>query len=178
MSSLPFSTRLTLSYSSGINAVFCPQRVSFPLEKTPWYGAHPVGCNRPLKITMAIWRPFFFIWTCWVECDSPLYIIMLFGALQINKKSTKRPLLSEIVMATILKRRRNEASILALFSISKRNEPAYSRTCKDRSEANPAYSTPLKDRRKGNSVYSTNLKDRSGANSAIPQIGKIEGKSV
>jgi hypothetical protein len=24
----------------------------------------------------------------------------------------------------------------------KRNEPAYSRTCKDRSEANPAYSTP------------------------------------
>ncbi len=37
--------------------------------------------------------------------------------------------------------RRNEASILASFSISKRNEPAYSRTCKDRSEANPAYST-------------------------------------
>ncbi len=37
--------------------------------------------------------------------------------------------------------RRNEASILASFSISKQNEPAYSRTCKDRSEANPAYST-------------------------------------
>jgi hypothetical protein len=45
-----------------------------------------------------------------------------------------------VVMATISKR--NEASILASFSILKRNEPAYSRTCKDRSEANPAYSTP------------------------------------
>jgi hypothetical protein len=50
---------------------------------------------------------------------------------------------SAVVMATISKRRRNEASILTLFSISK---PAYSRTCKDRSEANPAYSTPWKDR--------------------------------
>ena len=47
-----------------------------------------------------------------------------------------------LVMATISKRRRNEASILTSFSISKRNEPAFSRTCKDRSEANPAYSTP------------------------------------
>jgi hypothetical protein len=37
---------------------------------------------------------------------------------------------------------RNEASTLASFSITKRNEPAYSRTCKDRSEANHAYSTP------------------------------------
>ena len=41
-----------------------------------------------------------------------------------------------VVMATISKRRWNEASILASFSISKRNEPANSRTCKDRSEAN------------------------------------------
>jgi hypothetical protein len=47
-----------------------------------------------------------------------------------------------LVMATISKRWRNEASILTSFSISKRNEPAYSRTCKDQSEANPAYSTP------------------------------------
>ncbi len=47
-----------------------------------------------------------------------------------------------VVMSTISKRRRNEASILASFSISKWNKPAYSRTCKDRSEANPAYSTP------------------------------------
>jgi hypothetical protein len=31
---------------------------------------------------------------------------------------------------------------LGLFTMSKRNEPAYSRTCKDQSEANPAYSTP------------------------------------
>jgi hypothetical protein len=50
--------------------------------------------------------------------------------------------LSQLVMATISKRRQNEASIFVLFSISKRNEPAYSRTCKERSEANPAYSTP------------------------------------
>jgi len=64
-----------------------------------------------------------------------------------------------VVMAMISKRRQNEASILASFSISKRNEPVYSRTCKDRSE-NPAYST------QANSVYSTNSKDRSGANSA------------
>ncbi len=37
-------------------------------------------------------------------------------------------------MSTISKRRRNEASILTSFSISKRNEPAYSRTCKDRAK--------------------------------------------
>ncbi len=37
-------------------------------------------------------------------------------------------------MATISKRRLKEASILTSFLISKRNEPAYSRTCKDRSE--------------------------------------------
>jgi hypothetical protein len=46
-----------------------------------------------------------------------------------------------LVMSTMLKRRQNEASILASFSISKRDDPAYSRTCKDRSKANPAYST-------------------------------------
>ncbi len=34
-----------------------------------------------------------------------------------------------------IKRRRSEASILASFLISKRNKPAFSRTCKDRSEA-------------------------------------------
>ncbi len=38
-------------------------------------------------------------------------------------------------MATISKWRRYEASIWASFSISKRNEPAYSITCKDRSAA-------------------------------------------
>ncbi len=47
-----------------------------------------------------------------------------------------------LVMAMISKRRRNEASILTSFSISKRNKPAYSRTCKDPSEAYPAYYTP------------------------------------
>ncbi len=41
---------------------------------------------------------------------------------------------SMLVMATISKQRRSEASILTSFSISKRNESAYSRTCKDRSK--------------------------------------------
>jgi hypothetical protein len=44
-----------------------------------------------------------------------------------------QPVMSPLVISTISKRRMNEASILASFSISKRNEPAYSRTCKDRS---------------------------------------------
>jgi hypothetical protein len=57
-----------------------------------------------------------------------------------NQKFTILYLL--LVMATISNRRRNKASILSSFSISKRNEPAYSRTCKNRSEVNPAYSTP------------------------------------
>ncbi len=56
---------------------------------------------------------------------------------QLRAYSDKDPA-ADLVMATISKRRQNEASILTLFSISKRNEPAYSRTCKDRSEANPA----------------------------------------
>jgi hypothetical protein len=55
-----------------------------------------------------------------------------------------KPMFLVLVMATISKRRRNEASILTSFLISKRNEPAYSRTCKDRSEANPAYSIEAK----------------------------------
>ncbi len=41
---------------------------------------------------------------------------------------------AELVMATISKRRRNEASILVSLSILKRNEPAFLRTCKHRSE--------------------------------------------
>ncbi len=49
--------------------------------------------------------------------------------------STRSPFLhGSVGMATISKRRRNEASILTSFSISKRIRPAYSRTCKDRSE--------------------------------------------
>ncbi len=85
-----------------------------------------------------------------------------------------------LIMAMISKRRRNEASILTSFPISKRkNEPAYSRTCKDRSEANPAYSTPYKDRSEF-CVYSINSKDRSGANSVYSTIwtDRSEAKSV
>ncbi len=38
---------------------------------------------------------------------------------------------ADLVMATISKRSQNKASILTSFLISKRNEPAYSRTCKE-----------------------------------------------
>jgi hypothetical protein len=72
---------------------------------------------------------------------------------------------TEVVMATMLKRRQNKASILTSFLISKRNEPAYSRSRKDQSEANLAYSTSYKDRSEANSVYSINSKDRSGVKS-------------
>jgi hypothetical protein len=58
------------------------------------------------------------------------------GATQLD------PQHSLLEMATIWKRRRNEASILTSFSIWKQNEPAYTRTWKDLSEANPAYSSP------------------------------------
>jgi hypothetical protein len=53
-----------------------------------------------------------------------------------NKKNFPLFLIcSTLVKAMILKLRRNEASILtSFFSISKRNEPAYSSTCKDRSK--------------------------------------------
>ncbi len=41
-----------------------------------------------------------------------------------------------------IKTKVERSSILASFLISKRNKPAYSRTCKDQSEANPVYSIP------------------------------------
>jgi hypothetical protein len=66
----------------------------------------------------------------------------ILGQLVLYGTHVAKTELYSVVMARISKRRRNEASILASFSISKRNEPTYSRTCKDRSEANPAYSTP------------------------------------
>ncbi len=103
-------------------------------------------------------------------------------------------------MATISKRRRNEASILTSFSISKRNEPAYSRTCKDRTllilhlrkieaertrfipqigqiEAKSVYSTNSKERSGANSVYSTYWKDRSEANSFYSTNSKKSNRS-
>jgi hypothetical protein len=91
-----------------------------------------------------------------------------------------------LVMATISKRSRNEDSILTSFSISKRNEPAYSRTCEANlaysrtCEANLPYSTPYKDRSEANSVHSTNSKDRSGANyvNSTNWTDRSEAKSV
>ncbi len=53
------------------------------------------------------------------------------GSLSLYREVTPSGCQPGVVMATISKRRLNEASILASFSISKRNEPAYSRTCKD-----------------------------------------------
>jgi hypothetical protein len=71
-----------------------------------------------------------------------LYNVMSTNNYFLNVNCQMLKDVSGVVMAAISKQRRNEASILASFSISKRNKPAYSRTCKDRSEANPAYSTP------------------------------------
>jgi len=53
---------------------------------------------------------------------------------------------------------------LSSFSIWKRNEPAYSRSSKDRSEANHAYSTPSKVEAK-RTLF-------------IPQIAKSEAKKT
>jgi hypothetical protein len=39
--------------------------------------AHPVRCDSPLQIVMAVWPPFFLIQTFWVRCDSPLLAIMV-----------------------------------------------------------------------------------------------------
>ncbi len=58
-----FAGSLTLSYSSKINSYLYHQRVSPPLKKFPdmlseGNAAHPVGCDSPLQIVMAVWRPF------------------------------------------------------------------------------------------------------------------------
>jgi hypothetical protein len=51
---------LTLSFSSQINAVLCPQRVSLPLKKKNSKVAcsqraiQPIGCDSPLQIVMAV----------------------------------------------------------------------------------------------------------------------------
>ncbi len=81
-----------------------------------------------------------------------------------------------IVMATILKRRRNEASILASFSISKRKKPAYSRTCKDRSEANLLIVHLRKIEEKRILFIPQIWKIEAERTLFIPQIGKIEAK--
>ncbi len=85
-----------------------------------------------------------------------------------------------VVIATISKRRQNKASILASilasFSISKQNQPAYSRTCKDHMEANPAYSTPRKIEAKRILFIQQIRKTEAERTLFIPQIGNIEAK--
>ncbi len=81
-------------------------------------------------------------------------------------------------MATISKRRGNEASILSSFSLSKRNEPAYSRSSKDRGEANHAYSTPQKVEAKRTLFIPQNAKSAAKRSLFIPQIAKSEAKKT
>ncbi len=72
---------LTLSYSSEINAVFCPQRVSLPLKNTLWYVLRGLCCpsslvQQPLQIKTAVWHIFSGIWTFRVGWGSPLQTVM------------------------------------------------------------------------------------------------------
>jgi hypothetical protein len=78
-----------------------------------------------------------------------------------------------LVMATISNRRRNEASILTSFSISKRNEPAYSRTCKDQSEAN----LHLRKSEAKRILFIPQIRKIEAEGTLFfPQIGQIEAK--
>ncbi len=66
---------LALSYSSKINAVLCPQRVSWPLKErcyvfSEFNAAHPVGVWQPAADNNGRLVHFFKIWTFWVGCDS------------------------------------------------------------------------------------------------------------
>ncbi len=68
----------TLSYSSKINGYLYLQRVSWKKCRDMFSegnAAHPVGCDSPPQIVMAV-RHTFLIWTCWVECGSLLLSIM------------------------------------------------------------------------------------------------------
>ncbi len=63
------SSFLTLLYSSKVNAVLYPRRVSPPLKKTPWYvlrgqccpSAHPFGCDSTLLKIMVFLARFRFL---------------------------------------------------------------------------------------------------------------------
>jgi hypothetical protein len=79
-------------------------------------------------------------------------------------------------MATISKRRRNEASILTSFSLSKPNEPAYSRTCKDRSKKNLLILHLRKIKAKQILFIPQIRKIEAEQTLFIPQIGQIEVK--
>jgi hypothetical protein len=81
---------LTLSYSSEINNVLCPQWVSLPLKKSrdmssEGCAAHPSGITEPLLIVMAVWCTFLkFELAGQVREPTVDYMYNgLFGALQI-----------------------------------------------------------------------------------------------
>jgi hypothetical protein len=78
-------------------------------------------------------------------------------------------------MATISKRRRNEASILASFLNRRETNRLIPELVKI--EANSIYSTNSKDRSGANSVYSTNWKDQSEAKSVYSSNSKFENNS-
>ncbi len=86
--------------------------------------------------TLSVSLIFFSVWSAYVKTYLAYTQCKLHNFICSMRKWDLHRILFVVVMATISKRRRNEASILASFSISKRNEPANSRTCKDRSEAN------------------------------------------
>ncbi len=88
---------LTLSYSSKINAMLCPQRGFSALEKTQWFAlrghaAHPFRCDSPLQIVMAIWSTFLNlnllgrVWEPAVDYEG------CWARFIFLKKSAKRPL--------------------------------------------------------------------------------------
>ncbi len=76
----------------------------------------------------------------------------------------------------ILKQRRNKTSTLALFSISKRNEPAYSRTCKDQVKWTLLILYLRKIEVKGILFIPQIRKIEAEWTLFIPQIGKNEAK--
>jgi hypothetical protein len=122
------------------------------------------NCLRPLPIT---------------HCICVLFCVYLFTQGGGGESLPERRLewrQFTILKVTILKRRRNEASILTSFTISKRNEPAYSRTCKDRSDANPVYYTLRKSEAKRILFIPQIRKIEAERTLFIPQIGQTKAK--
>ncbi len=72
---------LSLSYSSKLNALLYPQRVSLPLKKTPLN--HVLS---PLQIKKAIGALFLKIWTCCVGVVARCRQECMFGDLKLWKK--------------------------------------------------------------------------------------------
>ncbi len=81
-----------------------------------------------------------------------------------------------VVMATISKRRRNAVSILTSFLISKRNEPAYSSTCKIKAKRTLLILHLRKIEAKRILFIPQIQKIEAERTLFIPKIGQIEAK--